>query len=72
MARRRSSTFEKVGLSFVAVWILGIIGYVMNAWKCVVGILDAPTIGEVSTVAWVQLLGVFTGPIGSVMGWVIW
>ena len=60
------------GLLFLLIWILGIIGYIMNAWKCVSNFLDAPTIGQASTVAWVQLVGIFTGPIGSIMGWVIW
>lgn len=72
MARRSSSTVEKLGLTFILILIMGVVGWIINLCKCISGFLDAPTIGEVSTVAWVQLLGVFTGPVGSIMGWVIW
>ena len=69
---RRDNAFALGGLIAVILWILGIIGWVMNTWKCISNFLDAPTIGQVSTVAWVQLIGIFTGPVGSVMGWFVW
>lgn len=72
MARSGTNSFAIGGLIVLLIWILGIIGYVMNAWKCVSNFLDAPTIGEASVVAWVQLVGIFTGPIGSIMGWFVW
>lgn len=72
MARSGTNSFAIGGLIVILIWILGIIGYIMNAWKCVSNFLDAPTIGEASTVAWVQLVGIFTGPIGSIMGWFVW
>lgn len=63
---------EKAGLTAIIIWLLLIVGYLMNAWKCVSNFLDAPTIGQATTVAWVQLLGIFTGPLGSIFGFVVW
>lgn len=72
MARSRSNSFAIGGVVILLLWILGIVGYIMNAVKCVMNFLDAPTIGQASTVAWVQLVGIFTGPLGSVIGWFVW
>lgn len=60
------------GITIVLIWILAIVGWVINLCKCIGGFLDAPTLGEITTVTIIQLVGVFTGPVGSVMGWVIW
>lgn len=68
----RTSTAEKFGLTMILIWLVLIIGWIMNTLKCIAGFLDAPTIGEVATVHWVQLIGIFTGPIGSIMGLFIW
>ncbi|MNE65491.1 hypothetical protein D3C80_1609730 [compost metagenome] len=65
-------SFEKAGLTLVLVWLILIIGWIMNTWKCIAGFLDANNIAEVATVHWVQLLGIFTGPVGSIMGLFIW
>jgi hypothetical protein len=72
MRRNTGNGFAIGGLIVVLIWILSIIGWVMNTWKCISNFLDAETLGQASTVAWVQLIGIFTGPVGSVMGWVIW
>lgn len=60
------------GVVVVLIWLALILGWIMNTWKCIAGFLDATTIGEVLVVHWVQLVGIFTGPVGSIMGWVIW
>lgn len=60
------------GLVVVCIWLFLIVGWVMNTWKCIAGFLDAHTIGEVLVIHWVQLVGIFTGPVGSIMGWFIW
>lgn len=72
MRRNSGNAFAIGGLIVVLLWILAIVGWIMNLWKCVAGFLEVPTLGEVTTTTIVQLVGVFTGPVGSVMGWVIW
>lgn len=59
-------------LLVVLVWLWFIIGWVLNTVKGITGFIDANTVAEVSTTVWIQIICIFTGPVGSIVGWFVW
>lgn len=54
-------TMKTLGFGFIALWIAGIIGWIMNI---------VAMFGEISTNELIiRAIGVFIAPAGSIMGW---
>jgi len=56
----------------VSIWLFFVIGWVLNTAKGIIGFIHADTVAQVSTTVWVQIGCIFTGPVGSIVGWFVW
>jgi hypothetical protein len=56
----------KTGLVLIAIWIVAIIGWVINLVNVVKLAIDNV---EFTTLFIVQVVGIFFGPLGSILGW---
>lgn len=53
-------------LFFIAIWILGIIGWILN----IVHIFSkTPIVFDGETI--IQIIGIFIAPLGAVLGWIL-
>lgn len=55
-----------IGLVWLVVWVLAIIGWVNNI---LIIMSDFTTLGDVTGLMLVRIIGVFIAPIGAVLGW---
>lgn len=62
--KRVSHLGAAIGLAYVAVLVLAVIGYVMNLVK-LVGMMD----GGVSAMLIIRLVGIVAAPFGALIGW---
>jgi len=62
--RRASHLAAAIGLAYVTVLVLAVIGYVMNLVK-LVGMMD----GGVTAMLVIRLVGIVAAPFGALIGW---
>lgn len=52
------------------IWLVIIIGWVLNIWQVAVGLMALPLISQISGMLVLKLICVFIAPVGGVLGWV--
>lgn len=53
-------------------WLLFVVGWGINAYKFIVGLIALPHLADVSGALIARGIGCLTGPIGSLMGLFWW
>lgn len=57
---------------YFIIWIIAIIGWVINVIQAISGVIALPHFSDISGVLILRLIGIFAAPLGSVMGLFVW
>ena len=54
---------------YILVWLTIVIGWVLNVYQVVVGLMALPLIAQISGMLVLKIVCIFVFPVGAVLGW---
>jgi hypothetical protein len=60
------------GIAFISIWILMVFGWFTNIFNVIRYILNDSSIADITAYQVLEILGIFVGPLGGILGIFSW